>query len=77
MLYSLLLITTAAVFGSLTAPIANIHASNSADQSISQSQSNRQSSQVVSGGYSFSSGNNINVQSQSNSGSNVIAQSLR
>ena len=48
---------------------------NSADQSISQSQSSSQNSQVVSGGDTIGSGNNINVQNQENSGSNAAAQS--
>jgi len=48
---------------------------NSAEQSISQSQSSSQNSQVVSGGDTIGSGNNINVQSQENSGSNALAQS--
>jgi hypothetical protein len=48
---------------------------NSAQQSISQSQSSSQNSQVVSGGDTIGSGNNINVQSQTNSGSNAVAQS--
>ena len=39
---------------------------NSADQSISQSQSSSQNSQVVSGGDTIGSGNNINVQNQEN-----------
>ena len=47
---------------------------NSADQSISQSQSSSQNSQVVSGGDTIDSGNNINVQNQENSGSNAAAQ---
>ena len=47
---------------------------NSADQSISQSQSSEQNSQVVSGGDTIGSGNNINVQNQENSGSNAAAQ---
>ena len=47
---------------------------NFADQSISQSQSSSQNSQVVSGGDSIGSGNNINVQNQENSGSNAAAQ---
>ncbi|MDF0681975.1 MAG: hypothetical protein P0116_13535 [Candidatus Nitrosocosmicus sp.] len=51
------------------------HGGNSADQSISQSQSSNQNSQVVSGGDTIGSGNNINVQSQENSGSNALAQS--
>ena len=48
---------------------------NSAEQSISQSQSSSQNSQVVSGADTIGSGNNINVQSQENSGSNAAAQS--
>src|SRR6187200_1889813 len=48
---------------------------NSAEQSISQSQSSSQYSQVVSGGDTIGSGNNINVQSQENTGSNALAQS--
>ena len=48
---------------------------NFADQSISQSQSSEQNSQVVSGGDTIGSGNNINVQNQENSGSNAAAQS--
>ena len=49
--------------------------SNHATQIISQSQKSSQNSQVVSGGDSIGSGNNINVQSQSNSGNNALAQS--
>jgi hypothetical protein len=48
---------------------------NFAKQSISQSQSSSQNSQVVSGGDTIGSGNNINVQNQENSGSNAAAQS--
>ncbi|MDQ2684774.1 MAG: hypothetical protein M3Y25_02890 [Thermoproteota archaeon] len=48
---------------------------NSAKQSISQSQSSSQNSQVVSDGDTIDSGNNINVQKQENSGSNAAAQS--
>src|ERR687889_139411 len=48
---------------------------NSAEQSISQSQSSSQNSQVVSGGDTIDSGNNINVQNQENSGNNAAAQS--
>jgi hypothetical protein len=48
---------------------------NSAEQSISQSQSSSQNSQVVSGGDTIGSGNNVNVQSQTNSGNNAAAQS--
>ena len=47
----------------------------SADQSISQFQSSSQNSQVVSGGDTIGSGNNINVQDQENSGNNALAQS--
>ncbi|WP_148685980.1 hypothetical protein [Candidatus Nitrosocosmicus hydrocola] len=48
---------------------------NSAKQSISQSQSSSQNSQVVSGRYTISSGNNINVQNQEDSGINALGQS--
>ncbi len=48
---------------------------NSAKQSISQSQSSEQNSQVVSGGDTIGSGNNINVQNQENSGNNALGQS--
>ena len=48
---------------------------NHATQIIFQSQKSRQNSPVVSGGDSIGSGNNINVQSQSNSGNNALAQS--
>jgi hypothetical protein len=48
---------------------------NSAEQSISQSQSSSQNSQVVSGGDTIGSGNNINVQNQENTGNNALAQS--
>ena len=48
---------------------------NSAQQSIGQSQSSEQNSQVVSGGDTIGSGNNVNVQSQTNSGNNAAAQS--
>jgi hypothetical protein len=47
---------------------------NSAEQSISQSQSSSQNSQVVSGGDTIGSGNNVNVESQTNTGSNAAAQ---
>ena len=50
------------------------HDGNFADQSIGQSQSSSQTSNVVSGGDTIGSGNNINVQSQENSGSNVAAE---
>ena len=48
---------------------------NFAKQSISQSQSSSQNTQVVSGGDTEDSGNNINVQNQENSGNNALAQS--
>ncbi|HYG00646.1 MAG TPA: hypothetical protein VD815_11180 [Candidatus Saccharimonadales bacterium] len=48
---------------------------NSAKQSISQSQSSEQNSQIVSGIDIIGSGNNINIQSQTNSGNNAAAQS--
>ncbi|KAA2282934.1 hypothetical protein [Candidatus Nitrosocosmicus sp. SS] len=48
---------------------------NFADQSISQSQSSSQTSNVVSGGDTIGSGNYINVQNQENSGSNAASQS--
>ena len=47
---------------------------NSAEQSISQSQSSSQNRQVVSGADTIGSGNNINVQSQENTGSNAASQ---
>jgi hypothetical protein len=46
---------------------------NSADQSISQSQSSNQGSVVVSGGNTVGSGNNFNSQSQTNTGNNAAA----
>ncbi len=48
---------------------------NFAQQIISQMQKSSQNSQVVSGGNSIGSGNNINLQFQSNSGNNALAQS--
>jgi hypothetical protein len=48
---------------------------NTAEQSISQSQSSSQNSQVVSGDDTIGSGNNINVQNQENTGNNAGAQS--
>jgi type II secretory pathway pseudopilin PulG len=48
---------------------------NFAKQSIGQSQSSEQNSQIVSGGDTIGSGNNINVRNQENYGSNVAAQS--
>ena len=47
---------------------------NSAEQSISQSQSSKQNSQVVSGEDTVASGNNISVQNQENEGNNAAAQ---
>ena len=47
---------------------------NSAEQSISQSQSSNQGSVVVSGGNTVGSGNNFNSQSQTNTGNNAAAQ---
>ncbi len=48
--------------------------SNDASQGIGQSQSSEQNSQVVSGGDSINSGNNINIQGQSNSGNDALGQ---
>jgi len=48
--------------------------SNKAKQIISQSQKSKQNSQVVSGGDSILSGNNLNIQLQGNTGSNSLAQ---
>jgi hypothetical protein len=48
---------------------------NKAQQIISQVQKSTQNSQVVSGGNSIGSGNNINFQFQGNTGSNALAQS--
>ena len=47
---------------------------NRASQGIGQSQSSSQNSQVVSGGDSVGSGNNINLQNQINTGNNALAQ---
>ena len=47
---------------------------NKASQGIGQSQSSSQNSQVVSGGDTKNSGNNINIQNQKNSGNNALAQ---
>ena len=49
--------------------------SNSAEQSISQSQASSQNNQKVSGGDTIGSGNNINVPNQENTGNNAAAQS--
>ena len=51
--------------------------SNSANQSIGQSQSSNQGSDVVSGGNTAGSGNNANIQSQTNTGNNAAAQKGR
>jgi hypothetical protein len=48
--------------------------SNKAKQIISQSQKSQQNSQVISGGSSVLSGNNLNFQFQSNTGNNALAQ---
>ncbi len=48
--------------------------SNDASQGIGQSQSSEQNSQVVSGGDSINSGNNINIQGQGNSGNDAMGQ---
>jgi len=48
--------------------------SNSANQGIGQSQSSNQGSGVVSGGNTAGSGNNANIQSQTNTGNNALAQ---
>ncbi|MDQ4074036.1 MAG: hypothetical protein M3162_06995 [Thermoproteota archaeon] len=47
---------------------------NNAEQSISQGQSSRQSSQCVSGGDMSGSCNNLSVQNQANSGNNAAGQ---
>jgi len=47
---------------------------NSANQGIGQSQSSNQGSDVVSGGNTAGSGNNANIQSQTNTGNNAAAQ---
>jgi hypothetical protein len=47
---------------------------NKASQGIGQSQSSSQNSQVVSGGDTTGSGNNLNFQNQENSGNNALAQ---
>ena len=48
---------------------------NRAQRIIRQVQKSSQNSQVVSGGNSIGSGNNINFQFQGNTGSNALAQS--
>ena len=77
-----LLVSTAVVLAlaMILAPIAisedaSAKKSNKAKQVISQSQKSKQNSQVISGDSSVLSGNNINIQLQSNSGSNALAQS--
>jgi hypothetical protein len=47
---------------------------NTANQDIGQVQSSNQGSAVVSGGNTAGSGNNLNTQSQTNTGSNAAAQ---
>ena len=47
---------------------------NTANQGIGQSQSSNQGSDVVSGGNTAGSGNNANIQSQTNTGNNAAAQ---
>jgi hypothetical protein len=47
--------------------------SNSAKQSIRQSQTSEQNSQIVSDGDTVGSRNNINVQNQGNSENNILA----
>jgi hypothetical protein len=47
---------------------------NSANQGIVQAQSSNQGSDVVSGGNTAGSGNNANIQSQTNTGNNAAAQ---
>ena len=48
--------------------------SNKAKQIIAQAQKSSQNSQVISGGSSLLSGNNLNLQLQGNSGNNALAQ---
>jgi hypothetical protein len=47
---------------------------NTANQDIGQFQSSNQKSGLVSGGDTTASGNNLNSQSQTNSGNNAAAQ---
>ena len=47
---------------------------NTANQGIGQSQSSNQGSGVVSGGNTAGSGNNANIQSQTNTGNNAAAK---
>jgi ABC-type transport system involved in cytochrome bd biosynthesis fused ATPase/permease subunit len=49
--------------------------SNKAKQIISQSQKSKQNTQVMSGGDSILSCNNLNFQFQANTGSNALGQS--
>ena len=48
---------------------------NSAEQAIEQIQQSSQRSGVISGGNSFLSGNNLNIQDQFNEGNNLAGQS--
>jgi hypothetical protein len=48
--------------------------SNKAKQIIAQAQKSKQNSQVVSGGSTLLSGNNLNLQLQDNIGNNALAQ---
>lgn len=52
----------------------NNNGNNRISQSIAQSQSSSQNSQIVSGGNTAGSGNNINIQGQQNTGNNVAVQ---
>jgi uncharacterized protein (UPF0333 family) len=77
-----LLVSTAVVLALVLvlAPLAisedaSAKKSNKAKQIISQSQKSKQNSQVISGDSTFLSGNNLNLQLQSNIGSNALAQS--
>ena len=68
------------VLALVLAPLANSEdalakKSNKAKQIISQSQKSKQNSQVISGGDSILSGNNLNFQFQANTGSNALGQS--
>lgn len=47
---------------------------NEASQGIGQSQSSSQNSQVVSGGDTIASGNNLSFQGQENRGNNALGQ---
>ena len=77
------LLVSAAVFIALALVLAPLaisedalaKKSNKAKQIIAQSQKSNQHSQVLSGGNSIVSGNNLNFQFQANTGSNALAQS--